>query len=450
MHNNACAAATNPDFSSLDVNRFDDAFDFLSLKGLVAVAETSKHLEHVVGAIFHRNYAAIDKLDGADENIYMYAGDNVHIFDKYINRIVFGADDVGKYFRKNVSKFQRLKRMTFSKMVVSNKIINTIKPSLYKLEFLRINGSDIEGDFYDKFLMFCPNLKRLSIRENPWNFAGDRRTGWLLEYYPLLENFELETENNRTLNELGTFFMLNPTIRKFSISAQMLWMNRQLIATNTTFDDLSILIDYEDHYENFGPFCNLVNNLYEQGFYKRLHVYFRNWDGNQQFYNKLTSLKALVKLYVGSLENPIKLPTLHNVYELCIIRNEDVSNLDALNGCFPNLKRLQIYNATSDELLMFIGQMAKLERIKVDYLDAVLDDHGFYDAYRDIEPKIIDLEKLNGIRQNVAGASNVTLYVRENFYLGTKSALQTTKMGKVEIKRGESFEWDNSFFHATM
>lgn len=183
MHNNACAAATNPDFSSLDVNRFDDAFDFLSLKGLVAVAETSKHLEHVVGAIFHRNYAAIDKLDGADENIYMYAGDNVHIFE-FINRIVFGADDVGKYFRKNVSKFQRLKRMTFSKMVVSNKIIDTIKPSLSKLEFLRINGSDIEGDFYDKFLFFCPNLKRLSIRENPWNFAGDKRTGWLLEYYP--------------------------------------------------------------------------------------------------------------------------------------------------------------------------------------------------------------------------------------------------------------------------
>lgn len=306
--------------------------------------------------------------------------------------------------------------------------------------------------FYGDFLVYCPNLKRLSIKENPNHFGleADKRTGWLLKKYPLLENFELEASINRTLNGLGTFFMLNPTIRKFSISAQMLWMNRQLIATNTTFDDLSILIDYDDDDQKFNLFCNLVNNLYEQGFYKRLHVYFPNWDGNQQLYNKLPSLKALVKLYVGCLDDPIKLPTLHNVYELCIIRNEDVSNLEALNGCFPNLKRLQIYNATSDELLMFMGQMAKLERIKVDYLDAVLDDHGFYDAYRDIEPKIIDLEKLNGIRQKVAGASNVTLYVRENFYLGTKSALQTTKMGKVEIKRGESFEWDNSFFHATM
>lgn len=128
------AAAANAEISNQDIDRFEDAFDYLSFKALTSVGETCKHLEHVAGYFFHQNYSAIDKLC-SDEKIYMYAGDKIDCFSQYITKMVFGADEVFKYFRKNQSKFQRLTKMTFSKLCLTNMHTNSVKNSLNQLEF---------------------------------------------------------------------------------------------------------------------------------------------------------------------------------------------------------------------------------------------------------------------------------------------------------------------------
>lgn len=443
------AAATNADISNQDIDRFEDAFDYLTFKALISVGETCKHLEHVAGYFFHQNYSAIEK-KWPEYQICMYAGNGVDCFSQYITKMVFGADGIFKYFRKNQSKFQRLTKMTFSKIMLTNAYVNCVKKSLQQLEFLRINGCNFEFDLYAGLLAFCQNLKRLCIKGNPWNFEPPKRNQWLLKTYPKLEQFELEASINRVLDELVPFLLLNPTIRKFAISAQLLWINRQsIVAAGVKFDDFSILVDFEDA-KDFGPFSNLVNELYDQGFYKRLHVYFPNWDADQRSYNRIPALKALVKLYVGFLEKPVKLPALRNLEELCISRNGDISNLHTLANNFPNLKRINIYNATSDELLNFVRQMTALEQIKVECLDVETDQLGFYDAYRDVAPKIIDLAKMNGERLKLAGAKAITLYVKENLYLGTKWDLKRTVFNKIVMKRGESYEWDHCFFYYSM
>lgn len=100
------------------------------------------------------------------------------------------------------------------------------------------------------------------------------RNDWLLRQYPILEHFEMHIGINHEeplqyVADLLAFFVRNPQIRIFSIDSKFLEENhRSLLESNIKFDRLDIHMDHRLHL-----ICNLTNILYENNFYKQLHLF---------------------------------------------------------------------------------------------------------------------------------------------------------------------------------
>lgn len=438
----AAAVASNrhqlADILKLDIDCFGELFDYSPIKDLIAIGQTCKRLQQVAGYSFQQNYADIEKKSG-ENGIYVFYDEMVDVFIPFINRIRLDTTVGLEMFRKKQSKFLRLKRITFSEQYIPITEIAGIEDKLKQIEFLRLFGCEVEGDLYYSCLVFCSNLKRLSITENTWRFEAEATNQWLLKKYPLLENFELEPSVNRHLNELHTFFELNPTVQMFSTSAYLLWMNRAALI-GVALDDLAILVDFIDG-NKFADFCNFLNELHEQGVYRHLHLYFACPLADQEVIDKTAKLNALFKLYIGFTDNEQRtLPILHDLEEICIDRTSDIINLEDVASKCPNLKRVFLNHTNSTDLSLFLNQTLNLKKIKVDIL--------YSGRHFDHNENIIDLVAFNAERQRLGEPEQVTLYVKEHIYLATKWAMKNTELNNIIMKRGESYEWNNSFFYS--
>lgn len=132
---------------------------------------------------------------------------------------------------------------------------------------------------------------------------------------------------------LSRFFELNPQLGSFCTSSQCLWINRnELMQINIKLDELEIKHFYPDHYYRFPgipcymkDICDILNQLYDRGFYKKLHFFILELDEtiNQQF----SSLKGLEKLTISNLTQT-NFIELINLKELAILDAANAINLE--------------------------------------------------------------------------------------------------------------------------
>lgn len=253
---------------------------------------------------------------------------------------------------------------------------------------------------------------------------------WLRRKYPTLEHLELAHKQPIKIDELKMFFEQNPNVHSFAIDADLLWTNRCLFLTG----DMKL--------EQFAVYChcfncdvrpdmlvNLLNRLYERGFYQRLHLY-----TGSNFFDQIASVNALEKLFLQVYEIDSPLPALDSIEELginCFI--SDKSSLEAIARDLTNLKRLYVeYISSIFDLFPFIRQSPKLKKI---YINRKCINNRLF----------VDLWMLNRQRKQLTGACKLTIYADEDIYLAIKAATNKTNYSLIEIKRKSSYIWHNDF-----
>lgn len=402
----------NSPMLKLDIDCFEELFEWLPLKDLRALRRTCKRLKNVTDYYIRQNYGPKEsgfrglKVDSDDALKKIAEMDPDR--KKFINKIRIWCDE-------NLIKSK----------------IDDLKPILNQVTRIEIGNWQNETDFDEVFLKHCSNLKCLCIFDIMGKNLMGKGNKWLQREYPTLEHlilcydFDYEDERNE-IRELRTFFELNPNVRTFSTTLQFLWINRLwLRGSNINLDQLeiqgggSLMLD---------PCFRFVNELHRQGFYKRLHFYGIDIDEDGELL-RTAQLPGLEKLYLAYLDLTIALPPLEGVKELNFVFSEDIKHPNILASNIPHVEIIHIKEAKIDDILPFIRLSPNVSKIRVGRLLKENDLH--------FKDNPIDLVALNKERKKLAGARKITLFLKERIYLATKWAAMKTECSLIQIKRSD-------------
>lgn len=211
----------SPKIFKLDIDCFDEIFEYLSLKDLDSFGKTCKTMQQVTGEYFKRNFKLAEKFTN-DDGIYTICtgmGHRVNIsgFNQFINYISHYHNELGplQYIQGHGNEFASINEIYFVCSGIEPSTVESLKEILPKIEVVRVRQCNIVGDFYDKLLKFCGNLKEIYVQDDVGDIVKERKNPWLQREYPSLEIFQLTARNSFKVNDLNSFFERNPSIRTF-------------------------------------------------------------------------------------------------------------------------------------------------------------------------------------------------------------------------------------------
>lgn len=400
----------------LNVDCFKDLFEWLSLADLKALRKTCKRMKQVVDDYIKLNYPkALRKIVINDVRLERLRGLESGGFE-LINHVEFKVD-----------------RLNFSR-------IEGIKHLLARAENIEVDCEFPRCDFHEVFLKHCTRVKHLMIKGRSIPALFGRDSDWLNRNYPTLEhigvaNFYRAGTFYLKCTEMKIFFEQNPNVRMFSTTTDFIWTNQDwILGSNIKFDRLDIWFCYGSD-AGIDEVFDLLNELYERGFYQRLHVYLDE-DFEREEFHQITSLHAIELLaFLGpetiwSVEPPSTGPK-----ELILDDDPDAEHLDVLANSFPNIRRLCVTEASIDIILPFIQRCPMLTQIKIQTLWM-----GVY-----MKESIIDLLALNNERKKLPNARKITIFIQEHVFLENKWK-QNINLSLIELKREHLWKQSNPLF----
>lgn len=441
---NATAHVETPRIFKLNIDCLDKIFDYLSAKDLHSIGQTCKALQQAAGEYYQLNFNAAEKFLGTNgvKTIYS-ARENVRnerietpAFNKFTQFLSHYYEELGplRYVKSHADEFAAVNHLYLVCLQIDSAKIKYIQKLLPKVEVMQIRQCSIRGDLYDILLRHCKNLNRLYIQDDMEAVIHRRKNQWLLRNYPTLVHVELSPRFSFKINELQTFLELNPNLRSLTTTSHTIWANRNTFLAQLKVNRLEIKhfeSDYHFYYEerlNFPSLCELLNELHENGCYKRLHLHINRIDNRAEL-----AIPGLDKLSICHLEKcNFDLTTLK---EFCIYDCPNVNEINRLATGLINLERLYLCNATFEYLSTFVGHSPKLTTIK------------FSASSEQKNGGIFNLAHLNKLRKNLADALKVVIYADDNIFLATKWATQNGDMNLnfVEMRRAGSFRWDYDY-----
>lgn len=366
------AGSTNeesqPKIFKLDIDCFDEIFEYLSMKELHALGQTCKTMQRVTGVYFKENYSAAEKFchkdgiytvhssrEGAvNERIYTSG------FNQYMPCISHYHDGLGplEYLQSHIDEFEATNHIYMVELNMNKQRIKFIEKLLPTIEIVQIRNCWITEDFYELILKHCNSLKRIYLQN-----SDVVPRGWLMQHYPMLEHLELM----RSVHGLSGFFERNPHVQRFSTNAGFLWNNQdELLKSNTKLDTLDIKEQFFYDFEESGSIksiWDLLRQLHRQGFYKRLFLYTDYVDQNLS--NKLTAVPGLETLCIRWFQKSFSIPLLSGLKELIILDGLGVTDAEVLANGLVKLERLYVDRSTIEAIVPFIRQSTKLNKIKM-------------------------------------------------------------------------------------
>lgn len=341
--------------------------------------------------------------------------------------------------------FEWIKHLKLS-IELSNTQIDSIKYVLNQIESLSFTLDKIGGDLYE-ILKHCTQLKYLSVISRslmPATIFGPRNK-WLLRQYPTLKHFRIEVTALRQKEqllpcpELLTFLQQNPNIRIFSTFGSFLLTNPDIFfGSNIELDCLDIKIG-----RDLNAICNLTADLYEQGFYKKLHLEVLGSTDNNPNDNDLGNLWAfcnIEKLMFRSLLPDFPVPIVKSIKELSFdaIRSPLQNIAVTMSNSLINLRRVNLQLAHLRHILAFLSYAPKLTQIRIYRIlfgatDVDEDDN-------EVKPTIDDFLEFNEKRKSLVGACKVTIYVDEELFFNMKWSAKVKHFDMIELKRINSCE----------
>lgn len=418
----------------LDIDCFEEAFDYLRLKDLVSVSETCKRLHQVAGYCFQQTYlgSAVCEDNRRGIRSLQYGGTKFGVNNllRFIQKIEIRSEGFQHFFDArselrllNQIHIRNLERADMDRMK---------KIYMGKLEVLRMEKCKL-GENIHEILDQCVRLRHLSIENCKTNFD------WSNRKYPTLEYLKLESLSSKLIRGIAMFLELNPNIRKFAITSITLWENRdQFMSANIKLDELAIEVHCFDIVE-WKTICDLLNELHKRGFYRKLQLYLVGTSGiqNRELIDQLTNVNELIKVLFFFFSDPFALSPLKNLEEIYVDRSKYIADLEILPYNLINFKRIHFYAASIDDIMPLIKRSVKMQRIKVDILEG--------GVHFNENTKVIDLLTLNRTREQLTDAKKMTLYVTDRIYLATKWAMKGTDFGFIRLKRLSSYEWHHDF-----
>lgn len=221
-----------------------------------------------------------------------------------------------------------------------------------------------------------------------------------------------------------------------------------LINSEVKFDVLSIVFkEYFDLDEILDLSRGLLNELYERGVFKELHIYSNYSHFDQEAIDELVSYKGLTKLYTGELGDLIDPTLLIDLKSLCVNKWNCIKNMQSVAETLTNLEFVEITFARFKDIVPLIRYSSKINTIVLFRLLQNEDDDGDdEDQGEKEEEENFGIEELNAERSKLINASKLTIYVEEHVYLWLKWINNETKWSFIEIKRGASYDALNHCF----
>lgn len=419
------------DIFKLDIDCYEEVFDYLPIEDLVNVGKTCKRLQQVAGHCFQQCYSGKGYI-GSSGITNDCNGIDIKHFVPFIRQVCIEDERGFQDFIDSHSKFSRLKQMEIHSATLT--CVNRLNEiSLNGIEDLRVWNSDLGHSFHEIINKYV-KLRRLEIMlycEGEWNWFRYSRC-------PTLEYLKISIDS---VEDITTFLELNPNIRKFATKLNVMYKNRDaMISTrNVKLDDLAILLHTPDD-EKLVPdedaTYELLYELYKRGFYKRLHLYV--WEAiNQEQIIRLSGVNGLVKLFINRLTEPLALSPLKNIEEIFVRDSKYLYDLDTMTMDLVNLRRIHFFEASLNDITPFFKRSVEMEMIKVDRFVGGI--------HFDKNAKVINLLALNRERERLMGATKITLFVEEDIYLATKRAMKGNDFTSIRLKRDTSYEWEHFF-----
>lgn len=276
----------SPYIYKLPVELLADTFDYLPLKDLCAIRQTSKWFKQIAGHCYRKNYSALVRSINMQKNI------ELNIFHGLINAIeIYGKEHLKmhKYYPNGRSEFQQLKKLRFACVKLAEVKLEEMKEIGGEIECLEISDCKIVMSFEEKISIIFPNLKHLRMV-----FMGLPEPGskWIACKYPSLERFELVSGFEDVT--IGPFLEMIPTIQRLGIDSRNLLNNKESMKS-AKLEDLAIKIQsWRNRHFSSESFCQILNELHELRSYKKLKVYTTCYyhDDEDEFID-LRSLHAL-------------------------------------------------------------------------------------------------------------------------------------------------------------
>lgn len=424
----------SPPIFRLNKDCCEELFDFLSLKDLRTIGQTHKRMQSIAGYSFQQNYSherIVCKSDGISMN-----GVKINGFKRFVRSITIIRDDLKAFNLLNSpDSFDSLRQIRLISSVITNEKIACMKKILRNIERIDLHYSSLlNGDFYEKFLKFCPNLKSLIIQpDSEQLFEGEKN--WLLRKYPKLEYFGLFTQFfSIKISELKPFLENNRSIKTLVISANYLSKNmRSISKSNINLDTLIIYFTHETvKFEN-----GIFKKLQENRKFKKLSLRVEFLD--DRFVKEMISFPSIEKLSTATIHSEINWPQKIDVKELHIKHLSDHHDIDSLVNIFIDVEKITVENAYFNQILAFVRHSPKLTEINVEVIK---------DAGSDKEMDKIDVNILNNERKKLDGARKIGIYVGETIYLATKWTGDDINQSLVQIKRNTSNLMFREDFHS--
>ena len=413
---NATADQLASSILKLNVDCFDELFEWLSLADLRSLRQTCRRLKQVVNYFIKSNYPAV--------------------------KIGFGRiviDSFHHFQSLDPIKSKMIRQAMIDTFDNNDQKSDSFKEILPQLERLQIRIFNFSDDLHELILKWCSNLKYLWIYETVDELCSGQ---WLCHQYPTIEHFTVDDNDllmfgsNGQFPALKIFLELNPNIRIFSTTMQLLRLNRNyFLGSNINIDRLNVRGDCSSE-NGMDEVCDILNQLHRQGFHDRLHL-FVDYINEQTDMDQITSIRGMEKLYLNSVHigTEATLTPMPDLRELCITNDANVKNWESVAKSFINIERVYFREAKADVIALFLRYAPKIKEIKVQNLQ-----NGTC-----FETEFIELSALNKKRKQLSGACKATIYVSENVFLSTKFARARTEFNLVHLKRAEAADWTHEF-----
>lgn len=445
-----------PKIFQLNIDCFDEIFEYLSVKDLHSFGQTCGRMNKVAGEYFKRNYRSAKKHYNYShgKNGIICKTYSAYFVDRYRHLIEINGFINFMPYVIFYDDNKKLKKYSFESInhiclkswrPINHKKVKWLVKLLPQLNILHILRCWVDGDLYELILKHCKNnLKEFHFECSNTGIHRIGKLNWLLHEYPKLECLNLspillQPSEVLRIEELREFFVCNPYLQRFATDVNIFLDNSDIfLSSNAKLDLLLIRGNDRLFTTNSIRLLKLLNQLHEQGFYRRLYIH-NGESFVDSYYEFLALVKGLEILHFSKFRKSFNLVQLTNLREI-IVRfgslDMDEKDLEILANGLTSLNRLWIngydVHMNVDVIRPFIRRSLNLNKIKFVHLN----------------PKILNLPMLNEERANLVGAQKITLYVRGDVFLHNKWTTRNGDMNMsfIEVRRYDSIYWNHSGF----
>lgn len=425
-----------PYLLKVNADCWERIFDLLSLRDIFAMGETCKHMRQMSGYYFREYFPEIKCRWIANRGIFIGYPASIRRtdFSEYMTKLI--VVDYLEHFL-HAEQYCALKTLNLHSIELTDTQIDFMKNVVENIENVGLKRCAIYGDFYEKFLQYCPKLKRLWLHDVLFETENTGIIQFFQRTYPTLQYLDFATLQLYPSNsELTNFLNRNKNLKHFGVSNQFLWTNRgAFMESDINLDSIAINAAVHDGIEEAPAveYVNLLKTLYERGFFKSLTYKIIETDESIDYQELIDEMATLDALEILITNENIDLTRLTNLKELWLVDYDHRTDLELLAKNLTKLERIYFDKATTEDIQPFFQHSKRLTSVKVYEMrgGSLLEDGVALNLYA------LNLERERTMR----GSRKVTVCTEERIYLATKHKKKNLNLAHVEVARWDSDEW---------